>query len=414
MNGIRKIIMMCLLLTAVFCFTGCGTKESEPSEEAEDRVLIGVCAYNTDFEEMQLFMNYYRDYISEGMSVDFLFSETLTSGEEEREFIRLAKEQGAEGIISFYGQDIEDTLKLCEEEQIYYVLGSGTISDEDFASAQDNPYFLGSIGPDTEEEYQAGYDMIASFAAKGADSYLILTGGAPAGNYMHISRTRGMLDALAAEKGAVFDLSGEEAAALTEVTELATGNDVCVTICPGYEMLYEDGKDSLQAVLEAGDYDAAAAVMSFGSSLDTVIEASEGWGHTVLTGTVDCFSEENLKAVEEEDSYGEMKLNYVAGKYASLAGPAVAAVYNAATGHADTVRAEDGPFRLSQKLWKAETAEQYRELYDFTQGVYENAYSCDELMQVISVFSPEADYEDFAALTEASDVESVEARILNR
>lgn len=407
-------MMILLLLGTAFCFTGCGTKESEPSEKAEDRVLIGVCAYNTDFEEMQLFMNYYRDYISEGLSVDFLFSETLSSGEEEREFIRLAKEQGAEGIISFYGQDIEDTLKLCEEEQIYYVLGSGTISNEDFMSAQGNPYFLGSIGPDTEEEYRAGYDMVESFAAKGADSYLLMTAGAPADNYMHISRTKGMLDALASEKGVVFELSGDEVAALTEVTELATGNDVRVTVCPGYEMLYDSGKEDLEAVLQKNDYDAVAAAMSFGPALDTVIEASKGWGHTVLTGTVDCFSEENLKAVEEEDAYGEMKLNYVAGKYASLAGPAVAAVYNAATGHADTVRTEDGPFRLSQKLWKAETAEQYRELYDFTQGVYENAYSCDELMQVISVFNPDADYEDFAALTEASDVESVEARILNR
>lgn len=413
MKKVRRIVMMLLLLGAAWCFTGCGAKESTQAE-AEDKVVIGVCAYNTDFEEMQLFMDYYRNYIAQGMSVDFLFSETLTSGEEEREFIRLAKEQGAEGIISFYGQDIQDTLKLCQEEQIYYVLGSGSISDEDFESAKDNPWFLGAIGPNTEEEYQAGYDMIASFAAKGADSYLLVTGGASAANYMHISRTRGMMDALAAEKGVSFDLSGEEAAALTELTELETGDDsVRVTICPGYASS-GDGEANLEKAVEAQDYDAVASVMSFGSTLDTVIEASVRWGHTVLTGTVDCFSEENLKAVQEKDAYGEMKLNYVAGKYASLAGPAVAAVYNAVTGHPEAVRDNGEPFRLSQELWKAETAEDYKELYDFTQGVYENAYSCDELMQVIAVFNPDTAYADFAALTEASDVESVEKRILSR
>lgn len=412
MSRMRKIVMMFLLLTAAWCFAGCGA-EKGAAAEAEDKVIIGVCAYNTDFEEMRLFMDYYRDYIAQGMPVDFLFSETLTSGEAEREFIRMAKEQGAQGIISFYGQDIQDTLKLCEEEQIYYVLGSGTISDEDFEDAKDNPWFLGSIGPDTEEEYQAGYDMVASFAAKGADSYLIVTGGAPAANYMHISRTRGMLDALAAKKGVTFTLSGDEAAALTELTDLETGNEVRVTICPGYASTGE-GEENLKKAIESQDYDAVASVMSLGSTLDTVIGASKGWGHTVLTGTVDCFSEENLKAVQEKDSYGEMKLNYVAGKYASMAGPAVAAVFNAVTGHADTVRADGEPFRLSQKLWRADTEALYQELYGYTQGVYENAYSCDELMEVISVFNPEAAYEDFASLTEASDVEAVEERILNR
>lgn len=413
MRKIRRIVMTLLLLGAAWCFTGCGAKESAP-EETEDKVVIGVCAYNTDFEEMQLFMDYYRNYIAQGMSVDFLFSETLTSGDAEREFIKMAKEQGAEGIISFYGQDIQNTLKLCEEEQIYYVLGSGSISDEDFASAEDNPYFLGAIGPNTEEEYQAGYDMIVSFAAQGADSYLLITGGASAANYMHISRTKGMLDALAATKGVTFSMSADEAAALTEVTELETGDDsVHVTICPGYISSGENA-ENLENALQVRDYDAAASVMSFGSTLDLIIEASASWGHTVLTGTVDCFSEANLSAVQAKDAYGEMKLNYVAGKYASLAGPAVAAVYNAVTGHPEAVLADGKPFRLSQALWKADTAEEYKELYDFTQGVYENAYSCDELMNVIAVFHPDTTYEDFAALTEASDVESVEERILSR
>lgn len=405
--------MTLLLLGAAWCFTGCGAKESTPAE-AEDKVVIGVCAYNTDFEEMQLFMDYYRNYIAQGMSVDFLFSETLTSGDAEREFIRMAKEQGAEGIISFYGQDIQETLKLCEEEKIYYVLGSGSISDEDFASAEGNPYFLGAIGPNTEEEYQAGYDMIASFADQGANSYLLITGGAPAANYMHISRTKGMLDALAAVKKVTFSMSADEVAALTEVTELETGDDsVRVTVCPGY-MSSGEGESNLETALQMQDYDAAASVMSFGTTLDSIIEASDSWGHTVLTGTVDCFSEENLKAVQAKDSYGDMKLNYVAGKYASLAGPAVAAVYNAVTGHPEAVLENGKPFRLSQALWKADTAEQYKELYDFTQGVYENAYSCDELMNVIAVFNPDTTYADFAALTEASDVESVEERILSR
>lgn len=408
-KNIIRSMWMCLFTAMFFCAAGC-QKQEDTAKKSEERILIGVCSYNTDFEEMQSFMEYYREYISNGMSVDFLFSETLLSGDEEREFIKNAKAKGAKGIISFYGSDIQKTLELCEEEEIYYVLGSGTISDEDFSSAENNPWFLGTIGPDTEEEYRAGYDMIEWSAGHGAKSYLLITGGAAQGNYMHVSRMKGMLDALSEKTGVKFDLSQEEIAALESVTELKTGNDISVVVSPGY-LSREEGAKNLTQALQTGDYDAVACTLSIGDKLDEVISASDSWGHTALVGIVDCFSEENWDAVREKDSYGEPKLNYVAGKYASMAGPAVAAMYNAVSGNVKAVRADGKAFRLSQKLWHARSPGEYEELYGFIQGVYENAYSCDVLMQVIKVFHPDTTYEDFAKLTQASDVESVEERI---
>jgi hypothetical protein len=413
MRTIKIYIGLLLLLSAGLVFVACGRKGTSALTE-ENKVVIGVCAYNTDFAEMQLFINYYRDYIAQGMPVEFLFSESLNSGEEERTFIRAAKEQGAEGIISFYGQDIKDTLKLCEEEEIYYVLGSGTISNEDFEDAKENPYFLGVIGPNTAAEYQAGYDMVASFIEKGANTYLLLTGGAPLQNSMHLYRAEGMLDALSHLKGVRYQMPIEEISTLSEVTVLESGQEhIKVVVCPGYFSTGE-GSANLTEALEMQDYDAVASVMGFGSSLEEIMAANQDWGHTTFTGTVDCFSEENLRAMQKKDAYGESELNYVAGKYASIAGPAVAAVYNAVSGYPEVVRDKEAAFRLSQEFWKAETLEAYEELYGFTQGVYENAYSCDELMQVIAVFSPEATYEDFAALTRASDVKSVRERIQRR
>lgn len=405
---------MLLTLCMMLGLTGCGASEEAIQEAAEQRLLVGVCVYDTDYEEMQLFMNYYKDYISQGMLVDFYFSETPNSGEDERNFIKEMKEAGADGIISFYGQDLQDTLNLCEEEEIYYVLGSGSISDEAFNAAKANPYFLGVIGPSAEDEYQAGYGMAERFAGEGAASYLVLSGGAAIGNYMHSTRTKGILDALADELGLTYGQDTEQLAVVPEVTRIETGDpDITITICPGY-MGTETGSAALGEALAAGDYDAVAASMSFGNALDTISGAGKSWGHTVLTGTVDCFSESGRKAFQEKDSFGDSKLNYICGKYASMAGPALAAVYNAASGHPETVRDNGTPFRLVQSFWTADTEEKYEELYGFTQGVYENAYSCDELMQVISVFNPDAAFEDFAALTEASDVASVEARILER
>ena len=52
------------------------------------------------------------------------------------------------------------------------------------------------------------------------------------------------------------------------------------------------------------------------------------------------------------------------------------------------------------------------ELYGYASGIYENAYSCEDLMQVISVFNEDATPESLRELTEACTVENVKERIL--
>ena len=54
------------------------------------------------------------------------------------------------------------------------------------------------------------------------------------------------------------------------------------------------------------------------------------------------------------------------------------------------------------------------ELYGYATGIYENAYSCDDLMEVIGQFTEDADPESFRELTEASDVESAKERIFDK
>lgn len=55
--------------------------------------------------------------------------------------------------------------------------------------------------------------------------------------------------------------------------------------------------------------------------------------------------------------------------------------------------------------------EEYIELYGYATGIYENAYSCDDLMEVIRQFDADTDPQKFKELTEASDLESVKERI---
>ena len=90
---------------------------------------------------------------------------------------------------------------------------------------------------------------------------------------------------------------------------------------------------------------------------------------------------------------------------------AFAMIYNAITGNPDAVEEDGEAVRLYQNLWTAKTEDEYIELYGCATGIYENAYSCDDLMQVIRQFNEDADPQSFKALTEASDLESAKERI---
>lgn len=413
-------ITAAVMFLLLFSLAGCGKKEEtqgaeEIAEEIESDVLytVGIASFDPESSEMKMFMNYYRDYIAEGFPVKFYFSEKLSSAEDEIEFIHAMKEKGAQGIISFYGLDVKSTAQACQEDGMYYVLGSGTISDADFEAVKDNPWFLGTVGPDPEEEYRAGKGMAGYFAEKDVKNCLVLTGGAASGNFMHASRTRGILEGLAEKEGLSYGESVEELAGCTEILVPETGNqEFSVTLCPGY-MTAEEGQKNLEEALEMADYDAVLCAYNVDSIQEKLDEKEGQQGKNLMVGTVDCFSEENFQLVKDSDAYGNPRIDYVEGKYASMAGPAFAMLYNAMSGHPEANSADGKAVRLYQGFWSAGSREEYAELYGYTQGIYENAYSCSDLMQVIKVFHEEASPESLKELTEAYTVEDVKQRILS-
>ena len=145
--------------------------------------------------------------------------------------------------------------------------------------------------------------------------------------------------------------------------------------------------------------------------LDKISDKEKEQNSNIMVGAIDSFSEKNFELFQEKDQFGNTPIDYVRGKYASMAGPAFAMIYNAITGNADAVKENGEAVRLYQNLWTAKSEDEYIELYGYATGIYENAYSCDDLMQVIKLFNDDANPQSFRELTEASDVESVKERI---
>lgn len=414
----KRLSSMCAFLLAaalLVSMTACGStnnnnsNESNASAEATEMHKIGVIVYDVNDNEVQMFRQYFERYIAESFPVEFVYSASVSNWEDESAFIESAIAEGVQGFISFTATNLPEAVKLCEASKVYYMIGSGNYSDDLLNQVKDNEWYLGCIGTDDKADYQAGADMAASYIANTETdtNIVVTTGGAAAGNYMHEMRARGVLEKLAELKGYTYDKSVDELVQATEVAVIGTGVDgVTVCICPGYDV-----EDKLKNALGQYDADAILSVLGNDNLVALATEAEDATGHDVWVGVVDCFSLWNRDLFHKTDSFGNSSLNYVTGKYASIIGPAFAAMYQAVCADASLYRVNGEAFHLNQGFWTADSVEKYDELYGYTESFAKNAYSSENLMGVMSAYTADASFEDFKALTEAADVESALARM---
>ena len=243
--------------------------------------------------------------------------------------------------------------------------------------------------------------------------YIALTGGSSAGNYMHLQKTIGVLKALAEKEGLTYSEDVEKLAASEETTVVDTGkDDISITICPGY-MTAPKGINNLKHAFVDGNYDAVLCTFNVDEIMKIVTAKEDEQGSNIKIGAVDCFSQENHDEINTEDSFGNPKIDYIAGKYASMGGPAFAILYNAMAGYpeANTDNTNSNTVRLYQGFWSASDQDVFNELYGYTQDIYENAYSGADLMKVIKAYNPDTTPDDMKALTEAYTVEDVQKRM---
>ncbi|MCC8106872.1 MAG: hypothetical protein LIO99_12880 [Clostridiales bacterium] len=370
-------------------------------EELAAGYTIGVSVYDPDDWEAIAFRDYFENYLGTAFNTTFYYNaERIDTAEDEIAFVEELHEAGVKGIISFLSTYIEDVLPVCEEYGMYYVLGSGTISDEVYENVKDNPYFLGTIGPTSEDEQTAGETLAENLAAldeSGSASYLVVTGGSSIGNEMHRLRTIGILTKLQEIYGLTYDQSIEELAAITETTEIETGTDVGITIFPGYLV---DGSEVGEAVT-GGEYTMVISAMTIANAITNICNAEAEYDYDIRVGMVDCFTDQNYAFFNETDANGDSRLNCLVGKYGAIVGPSFVAMCNAYAGYADDFRDEDGcAFRLYQTYWYAADTEEFNELYAQSISTYENTYSATDMMQVLKLYNADADYAAFQEFAE--------------
>ena len=87
---------------------------------------IGVIVYDPDSSEMEMFSDYYRDYIQAGFPVKFIFSGKTTNAEEEIQYIDKMKEQALE-----YGHSETRELSFLVCHGLLHLLGYDHMKKEE-------------------------------------------------------------------------------------------------------------------------------------------------------------------------------------------------------------------------------------------------------------------------------------------
>lgn len=267
------------------------------NEEETEKTVIGVSVYNLNDTEVRAFRNYLENYIGVTFDVDFLYSSGILTAEEEIAFIDDLHERGVKGIISFLSSDLEQVLPVCESYGMYYVRGSGNISDEMYEKVKDNPYFLGTIGPSVAAESEAAARMTEYFVSKDEakqNQYLIMTGGAGKANEMHRLRVTGILNQLQKDYGLTYDRPVEELVLAEDVEKVETGTNLSITLVPGYPSV-DNLNEKLETVLAGGDHQAVLSVLGVNDFIGTIDAYEQANRKDVQVGAIDCFTEEKIE-----------------------------------------------------------------------------------------------------------------------
>lgn len=386
-SKVSKTMLLIMGLVLMLVLAACGGKQSsqetnsnnEKETETDDAAKkIGVQIYDATDSEVVAFKRYYTDYIEDNYNVEFLFSETIETAEEERTSAENFINQGVEAIISFSDQDRMAIIKMAEDAKVYYAVGAGTLDDEQFDEVKDNEYYLGSIGPSLVEEEEVGYEMAKYYIEDGYTNFLIYTGGYPFVD-MHKMRTDGMIRAFeevgvtyhAREDGQIGDFESDE---YTIHTIDGFPDDSGAFFGTAGELVNDP---DLEVVLTA-----ALGLEFFG----TPIAQS---GADLRMGTVASFTE------AYSDGFEADQVDYLAGKFASSIGPVFAAVYNAINGDAEVVQNNGEAFRIDQGYWVATDKDQFSEMYQLSNSVENPAYTKELLDTIIAEFNEETDFQNF-------------------
>ncbi len=382
----KKKIVAIVMCAALCCTVFLGADVAAEASEAdaadvtldgtwpEETIKIGVEVYDTTDLSVIAYEDYF-DYLSEYYNLEFMFSESISSAEDELNFVDSCAAAGCQAYFGGYNCSMAECVNAVLNYGMYY-WGAERSLDEQFA---DNPLYLGGFFPKVTDEalsdkngdYLIGYEMAYQLAELGTKHVVYCNGGASIGIQMFVDRQTGFFDGIAKAQEDGYDIEFDQDADIIEGW-------------PG-----TDDYAAAQSKALSMDYD-AVAVSSSGVDVWVQPIFSAGKAGEIKLAGVGAV-DESLKDIADDGTL--CLLIYECEEV--VFGNAIPMFINAINGHSDIVRLSDTevePIVVSR--WYITDGEEYDSIYDLhSSGDY--YITAEDMAQLFPEFNPDITYEGF-------------------
>lgn len=201
----RKILKRIISSAVVFVFIvfnmsflfGCGKKDM-------GTVNIGVVR-NDGASDEAISRERYLIKMGEELDMKFDFT-TVKDSDEETEAIDTYAKRGCDAVFLLSYFDIAGAVNAASDKKMYTVLFAAHPKKDEYDKIKHLDYYLGSVSPDDDAEYEAGYNMAKYFSdIKNADVFTIYGADVSKGNTVHLCRLSGIISYLCEDQTTSYD-----------------------------------------------------------------------------------------------------------------------------------------------------------------------------------------------------------------
>lgn len=205
----KKVLALLLATAMVLSVAGCGTKSKTQTSSTEktststdgvaldkswpkETVKIAVECFDTTDDQFLNIQKYY-EYLAESFNIEFMYSESIASAEDELKFIENAASAGCKALIGYYNVSEGQAVQLCIDKGMYYWGAADNAGIYD--AFADNELYLGGYDGGNAD-YQAGYEMAKGLIDQGCEKLVYEAGGRDFGVPIFVKRSEGFYAAV--------------------------------------------------------------------------------------------------------------------------------------------------------------------------------------------------------------------------
>lgn len=404
----KKLLALLLAMVMMFSLAACGTPTgdttptgdpsptSDPSPSAAESqtpapspadgptlsadgrypaetVKIGFVNYDTTADIVLALQEYFA-YLQQTFNFEVIWSESLSSAEEEFAFIEQCAAAGCKAIIGYYNEGRDESVKLTESLGMYY--WSEAESETIYEPSKNSMAYLGGYHSGSMQ-YDFGYACVEMLADAGCKKLIIMSGGKDYGVAHFVQRYEGMMAAVA-DKGleVVYEVPG----------------------WPGTEEFAAHQTAALET-----DADGLAGALTALMWLQPMQNAGK-------------FGQIKVAAIEtvSEDLAGLFDAGVYVGACSEISGMfglSIPMILNAVAGYGDLQRNPDGTApQISTKNWTVNSGEDMLFFAQTERAGGAWTFDADDLKSMMYDFNPDLKLEDFSKLYSAVSADEIRAR----